>query len=75
MTGQSRIQQVSKYLKINSELLIGNECPFKNDRVTTNSGHFFEICMFIFHKTEVQTVIMTCLTGLNSNKFWLVQKL
>ena len=36
---------------------------------------FFEICMFIFHKTEVQMVIRTCLTGLNSNKFWLVQKL
>ena len=55
--------------------MIGNECPFINDGVTTNSGHFFEICMIIFHKTEVQTVIMTCLTGLNSNKFWLVQKL
>ena len=49
--------------------MIGNECPFINDRVTTISGHFFAICMFIFHKTEVQTVILRCLTGLNLNWF------
>ena len=49
--------------------MIGNECPFINDRVTTISGHFFAICMFIFHKTEVQTVILRCLTGLNLNRF------
>ena len=49
--------------------MIGNECPFLNDRVTTISGHFFAICMFIFHKTEVQTVILRCLTGLNLNWF------
>ena len=30
---------------------------------------FFAICMFIFHKTEVQTVILRCLTGLNSDWF------
>ena len=49
--------------------MIGNECPFLNDRVTTISGHFFTNCMFIFHKTEVQTVILRCLTGLNLNWF------
>ena len=31
----------------------------------TISGHFFAICMLIFHKTEVLTVILRCLTGLN----------
>ena len=30
----------------------------------TFSGHFFAICMLIFHKTEVLTVILRCLTGL-----------
>ena len=33
------------------------------------SGHFFAICNFIFHKTEVQTVNLRCLTGLNHNWF------
>ena len=33
----------------------------------TISGHFFANCMFIFHKTEVQTVILKCLTSLNPN--------
>ena len=32
---------------------------------TTTSGHFFANCMVIFHKTEVQTVILRCLTGLH----------
>ena len=27
------------------------------------------VCMFIFHKTEVQTVILRCVTGLNFNWF------
>ena len=35
----------------------------------TVSGHLFAICIFIFHKTEVQTVILRCLTGLNCNWF------
>ena len=30
---------------------------------------FFANCMVIFHKTEVQTVILMCLMGLNSNWF------
>ena len=28
---------------------------------TTVSGSFFAMCMFIFHKTEVQRVILICL--------------
>ena len=32
------------------------------------SGHFFAICMFIFHKSEIQTVILKCLIGLNPNQ-------
>ena len=40
-----------------------------NDPYTTVSGHFFDICMFIFHKPEVQTVILICSTGLNFNWF------
>ena len=31
----------------------------------TISSHFFANYMFIFHKTEIQTVILSCLTGLN----------
>ena len=33
----------------------------------TNSGHFFAICMVIFHKTEIQTVILRCLISLSLN--------
>ena len=36
---------------------------------TTISGHFSANCMFIFHKKEVQTVILRCLTGLNIDWF------
>ena len=36
---------------------------------STTSDHFFTNCMFIFYKTEVQTVILRCLTGLNL-EFW-----
>ena len=49
--------------------MVRNECPFINDSVMTISGHFFSICMFIFHKSEVQTVILRCLTDLNLNWF------
>ena len=40
-----------------------------NDWYTTVFGHFFAICIFIFHKTEVQTVILRCLTDLKL-EFW-----
>ena len=40
-----------------------------NNCYTTVSGHFFAMCMFIFHKTEVQKVILICLMGLNFNWF------
>jgi hypothetical protein len=33
------------------------------------SGHFLANCMFIFDKTEVQMVILRCLTGLNLDWF------
>ena len=35
-----------------------------NGHFKTVSSHFFGNCMTIFHKTEVQTVILRCLTGL-----------
>ena len=35
----------------------------------TISGHFFASCMVIFHKTEVQKVILRCLTGLHLDWF------
>ena len=36
---------------------------------TTISDHFSANCMFIFHKKEVQTVILRCLMGLNIDWF------
>ena len=44
--------------------LFTNECSFINVLCTTIPGHFFTICVYIFHKTEVLTVILRCLTGL-----------
>ena len=40
-----------------------------NAHFTTNSWHFSANCMFIFHKNEVQLVILKCLTGLNLDRF------
>ena len=45
--------------------LFGNEREFINGRCRTISGHFFANCINIFHKTEVQSVILMCLMGLN----------
>ena len=47
--------------------LIENETYYiLKDCYTTISGHFFTICTYvIFHKTEVQTVILRCLMSLN----------
>ena len=42
---------------------------FFNNCYKCVSGHFLAICIFIFHKTEVQMVILRCLTGLNLNWF------
>ena len=36
-----------------------------NNLCTTIPGHFLAMYVFIFHKTEVLTVILRCLTGLN----------
>ena len=38
-----------------------------NGHFRTISGHFLANCMKIFHKKEVQTVILRCLVGLNLN--------
>ena len=38
-----------------------------NGHFKTISGHFFAIYMFIFHKTEIQTVLLRCLRSLNLN--------
>ena len=35
----------------------------------SNFGQFFANSMFIFHKTEIQTVIIRCLTGINLDWF------
>ena len=45
--------------------LFTNERSFKNVICTTIPGHFFSICVYIFHKIEVLTVILRCLMGLN----------
>ena len=44
-------------------MLLLNNCS------KTVSGHFFAICIFIFHKTEAHAVILRCTTGLNLNWF------
>ena len=49
--------------------LFGNEREFINGRCRTISGHFFANCINIFHKTEVQTVILMCLMSQNLNLF------
>ena len=38
-----------------------------NSHFKTIHGHFFANYMFIFHKTEIQTVILRCLTIINLN--------
>ena len=43
--------------------LFRNECSFITDLCTTFPCHIFAMCMFIFHKIEVLTVILRCLTG------------
>ena len=45
--------------------LFTNEFSFINVLCTTIPGHFFTICVYIFHKIEVLTVILRCLMGLN----------
>ena len=39
-----------------------------NAHFTTILGHFSANCMFVFHKTEVQTVILRCLTSLSLDR-------
>ena len=40
---------------------------FLNGHFSTISGHFFASYIIIFHKTEVQAVILRCLVCLNYN--------
>ena len=40
-----------------------------NAHFSTISGHFFTKCMFIFHKTEVQKILLRCLMGLHLDWF------
>ena len=54
------------FVKVNS---FRNENDKMNAHFITISGHIFAYCMFIFHKTEVQTVILMCWMGQNSNWF------
>ena len=39
----------------------------------TISGRFFANCMFIFHKIEIQTVILMCLIGSRAMKLLAVK--
>jgi hypothetical protein len=38
---------------------------FKNGHFLTICGHFYGNYIYIFHKTEIQTVILRCLVCLN----------
>ena len=42
---------------------------FKNGHFSTNSCHFFANYINIFHKNEVQTVILRCFTVINLDWF------
>ena len=47
--------------------LTSKETTFEFGHFTTISGHFFVNCMNIFHRAEISTVILRCLTHLNIN--------
>ena len=51
------------------EWRLKKETTFAFGQFTTISGHFFANYINISHSTEVQTVILRCLTGLNLNWF------
>ena len=51
-----------QYVKTDrTRMLLLNDCSM------ISSGHFFAICMSIFHKPESQTVILVYSTALNPN--------
>ena len=51
-----------QYVKTDrTRMLLLNDCSM------ISSGHFFAICMSIFHKPESQTVILVYSTDLNPN--------
>ena len=49
------------------DLCMKKDKTFKVGYFTTISGHFWAIYIYIFHKIEVQIIILRCLTSLNSN--------
>ena len=60
---EKKLQKCSYVKSDRKQMLLLNNC------YKTVSGHFFTVCIFIFHKTEVQMVSLRCLTGLNPNLF------
>ena len=50
-----------------NQKLFHKDLQLINGRFMTIFGHFFANFIYIFHKTEVQTVIFRCLTGLDLN--------
>ena len=52
---------------IYESVLFGNKTWWQIANFTNTSGLFFVNYMNIFHKTEVQTVILRCLVSLNLN--------
>ena len=56
---EKKLQKCSYVKSDRKQMLLLNNC------YKTVSGHFFTVCIFIFHKTEVQMVLM----GLNLNWF------
>ena len=54
-------QPISKLKTDWKRMLLLNDCSM------IGSGHFFAICVFIFHKPESQTVILVYSTALNPN--------
>jgi hypothetical protein len=54
------------FMKVYSE---SKQMTITNAHFMTISGHFSTNCIFIFHKNEVQTVILRCLMGLSLDWF------
>ena len=72
----SQKQMCENYLKIGITEHSNMVCILCFDIKLTHKWQFYDHfrrflckCMFIFHKTEVQTVILICLMGLNSDWF------
>ena len=74
------LQMASPETKYRIDLCMKKDTTFRAGYFTTISGHFFAKYIYILHKTEVQIIILMCLTSLNPNwvksydinhkKFW-----